>query len=37
MFDGDKLISFVEFGFANEGVSNSVHGEVVWYQMRLTF
>ena len=42
MFDGDKLISFVDgllrkIRIVNEGVSNSVHGGVVWYQMRLTF
>jgi len=28
---------YAKFGFVNEGVSNSVHGGVVWYQMRLTF
>ena len=27
----------VKFGFKNEGVSSSVHGGVVWYQMRLEF
>lgn len=26
-----------KFGFVNEGISESVHGHVVWYQMRLTF
>lgn len=25
------------FGFQNEGISPSVHGNVRWYQMRLTF
>ncbi len=25
------------FGFQNEGVSASTHGNVLWYQMRLTF
>lgn len=31
----EKLISFYEkFGFVNEGVSGSVHGNVTWYQMR---
>lgn len=25
------------FGFENEGISASVHGNVTWYQMRLTF
>ena len=30
-----KLIGFYEkFGFVNEGVSASVHGNAVWYQMR---
>ena len=34
----EKLIHYYEkFGFVNEGVSQSVHGNVVWYQMRLTF
>ena len=34
----DKLIHYYEkFGFRNEGVSESVHGGVVWYGMRLTF
>ena len=34
----EKLIHYYEkFGFKNEGVSESVHGGVVWYQMRLTF
>ena len=34
----DKLIHYyAKFGFVNEGVSQSVHGNVVWYQMRLTF
>ena len=34
----DKLIHYYEkFGFRNEGVSQSVHGGVVWYDMRLTF
>lgn len=28
---------YAKFGFANEGVSESVHGNVMWYQMRLTF
>ena len=33
----DKLLHYYEeFGFVNEGVSKSVHGNVVWYQMRLT-
>lgn len=31
----EKLIGFYEkFGFVNEGVSCSEHGNVVWYQMR---
>lgn len=34
----DRLIHYYEtFGFQNEGVSKSVHGGVVWYDMRLTF
>lgn len=28
---------YASFGFVNEGVSQSVHGGVVWYEMRLTF
>ena len=26
---------YARFGYVNEGVSQSVHGGVVWYQMRL--
>lgn len=34
----DELIHYyAKFGFENEGVSESVHGNVVWNQMRLTF
>ena len=34
----DKLIPYYsKFGFELEGVSESVHGNVVWNQMRLTF
>ena len=34
----DRLLSYyARFGFKNEGVSESVHGNVVWNQMRLTF
>ena len=34
----DRLIPYyAKFGFINEGVSESVHGNVVWNQMRLTF
>ena len=34
----DKLIHYyAKFGFVTEGVSASVHGNVTWYQMRLTF
>lgn len=34
----ESLVPFYEqFGYRNEGVSGSVHGGVVWYQMRLTF
>lgn len=28
---------YAKFGFVNEGISRSVHGNVQWYQMRLTF
>lgn len=34
----DKLIHYYKtFGFVSEGISESVHGNAVWYQMRLTF
>lgn len=34
----EKLIHYyAKFGFVNEGISESVHGNVTWYQMRLTF
>lgn len=34
----DRLVHYYEtFGFVSEGVSESVHGGVVWYQMRLEF
>lgn len=34
----DRLIHYyAKFGFVNEGVSASVHGNVTWYQMRLAF
>lgn len=34
----DKLVHYYEkFGFHSEGVSQSTHGGVVWYDMRLTF
>lgn len=34
----EHLVEFYEqFGYVNEGVSKSVHGGVVWYDMRLTF
>lgn len=34
----EKLLHYyAKFGFVNEGVSESVHGGAVWYQMRLTF
>lgn len=34
----EKLIPYyAKLGFINEGISPSVHGNVVWYQMRLTF
>ena len=32
----ENLISFYEkFGYVSEGISDSVHGNAVWYQMRL--
>lgn len=34
----DELLPFYErFGFVNEGVSESTHGGVRWYKMRLVF
>lgn len=34
----DKLLHYYEkFGFESEGISDSTHGGVVWYNMRLTF
>lgn len=34
----DQLVHYyAKFGFKNEGVSDSTHGNVVWYQMRLIF
>ena len=34
----DKLLHYYEkFGFESEGISSSTHGDVTWYQMRLTF
>ena len=34
----DALVHYyAKFGFVSEGVSQSTHGDVVWYQMRLTF
>ena len=34
----DNLVHYyAKFGFVSEGVSESTHGGVVWYQMRLTF
>ena len=34
----DKLVHYSEkFGFVSEGISQSTHGGVVWYDMRLTF
>ena len=34
----DKLIHYyAKFGFENEGVSESAHGDAVWNQMRLNF
>lgn len=34
----EKLLHYyAKFGFEREGISQSVHGNVVWYQMRLRF
>ncbi|MBE6971902.1 MAG: GNAT family N-acetyltransferase [Ruminococcaceae bacterium] len=34
----DHLVHYyAKFGFVSEGISESGHGGVVWYQMRLTF
>ena len=34
----ERLLPFYgSFGYENEGISKSVHGDAVWYQMRLTF
>ena len=34
----ERLIHYyAKFGFVSEGISESVHGQVVWFQMRLTF
>lgn len=34
----ENLIAYyAKFGFINEGISNSTHGNVRWYQMRLSF
>lgn len=34
----DALVHYyTKFGFVSEGVSQSTHGNVLWYQMRLTF
>ena len=34
----DHLVHYyAKFGFVSEGISGSTHGDVTWYQMRLTF
>lgn len=34
----NRLIGFYErFGYVDEGISGSTHGDVIWHQMRLTF
>lgn len=34
----EKLLAYyAKFGFVQEGISESVHGGAVWYQMRLSF
>ena len=34
---GQAVHYYEKFGFVNEGVSQSTHGGVVWYDMRLSF
>jgi len=31
------ILFYSKFGFENEGISESTHGNVAWYQMRLRF
>lgn len=34
----DKLVHYyAKFGFVDEGISESTHGNVVWHKLRLTF
>ncbi|KAB7785747.1 GNAT family N-acetyltransferase [Bifidobacterium cebidarum] len=34
----DRLVGFyARFGYKDEGISDSTHGNVAWHQMRLTF
>ena len=34
----ERLVPYyASLGFENEGLSSSTHGDVFWYQMRLTF
>lgn len=34
----DALVHYyAKFGFVDEGISQSTHGDVVWRQMRVTF
>ena len=33
----EKIAYYESFGFVNRGVSKSVHGGTVWYDMTLTF
>lgn len=34
----DRLVHYyAKFGFVDEGISESTHGDVMWHQMRLTF
>ncbi len=34
----EYLIDFyAQYGFVNEGISCSTHGDVIWYQMRMSF
>ena len=34
----ERLVGFyARFGYVDEGISDSTHGDVIWHQMRLTF
>jgi ribosomal protein S18 acetylase RimI-like enzyme len=33
----EKINYYAKFGFINEGISQSIHGGAIWYDMRITF